>query len=109
MKVTQMKPVTQQEITDALNGIFPLDGYGIDFIAKKRQKELAERIKQHGIAPPDGYVLVPVKDLRTIEHRLLNAERVFKRDVVNHKFMGFDLISSSIDMVATMLSVVKEK
>ena len=55
-------------------------------------------------ADSKGCVVVNRQDLETVEHRLLNAERVFKRDLTNHKFMGFDLINTSIDMVSAMLA-----
>ena len=44
--------VMQYEIVAALRG-------PIGAIGNVRRRELADRIEQHGIAPPDGMVLVP--------------------------------------------------
>ena len=53
--------VTQKEIVDALNGVY-LTPDGIDANAwiANLQSALADRIVAEGIAPPDGWVLVPI-------------------------------------------------
>ena len=62
-----MNQVTVQEIVDALN----LVGYAVDAHCNATSAELvrqrvANRIKAHGIAPPDGMVLVSVKSIDAI-------------------------------------------
>lgn len=52
-----MSAVTKQEIVDALRTYYrALEDMGFEQAVKKT---LADRIEQHGIAPPDGWVLVP--------------------------------------------------
>lgn len=53
--------VTVQEIVDALNGVY-LTPDGIDANAwiATLQSALAARIEREGIAPPDGYAIVPI-------------------------------------------------
>ena len=50
----EMKQVTVDEIIDEL-----------EFLSRgaigHSANEIADRIKQHGIAPPEGYVLVPIE------------------------------------------------
>lgn len=52
-----MSAVTKQQIVEALRG-------PVGAIGNAKRKELADRIEQHGIAPPDGMVLVPKEHLQ---------------------------------------------
>jgi hypothetical protein len=54
-----MSAVTVQEIVKALRKGIPVGAFR-RFDLLEANKKLVERIEQHGIAPPDGMVLVPV-------------------------------------------------
>lgn len=45
-----MKPVTVQEVIERLEGL-----------GNPKALDLIKRIRTHGIAPPDGYALVPIE------------------------------------------------
>ena len=54
-----MSKVTVQQVIDALSGSYLLaDGVNANDLIAKLQTQLAIRIQEHGIAPPDGMVLV---------------------------------------------------
>ncbi len=53
-----MSAVTVQEIVKALRKGIPVGAFR-RFDLLEANKKLVERIEQHGIAPPDGMVLVP--------------------------------------------------
>ena len=68
-----MKPVTVQEIVDALQDAIDFclpegEGYALT-----TYEVLMERIKAHGIAPPEGYAIVPIEPTTAICQAILSG------------------------------------
>lgn len=64
-----MKPVTVQEVLKVLRG----SNGNSNPTYRNPCADLADRIEAHGIAPPDGYVLVPVVPTAEIINAVLSV------------------------------------
>lgn len=78
----------------------------LDAWQDNRGKGIAQRVIEHGIAPPDGYVLVPIEDCRNCDNSGVYYDNY--GDVCQCQFCDV-MPHSRFNQNKAMLSAVKEK